>query len=103
MAEEFKLPSQPEPVLAESSPEPALGLLEIWQLTEAEQRYLGALNVSMHVFSTEPSQRTVIVNGLRAREGQSLGQDLRLLEITPDGLIVDFQGQAVHLATLNAS
>jgi len=82
---------------------PATGLVEIWELTEAEQRYLGALEVSLHVHSSEPAQRTVIVNGLRAKEGQSLGQDIRLLEITPDGLIVEFRGRHVHLATVNAS
>jgi general secretion pathway protein B len=100
-------PTLPDPVspavLAATEPEPALGLLEIWQLTEAEQRYLAALDISMHVYSTEPAQRTVIVNGLRAREGQTLGQDIRLLEITSDGMILDFQGQQVHLSMQNAS
>jgi general secretion pathway protein B len=82
---------------------PAVGLLEVWELGEAEQRYLGELEVSFHVWSSDPLQRAAIVNGLRAKEGQSLGHDLRLLEITEDGLIVEFQGKHVHLATVHAS
>jgi len=93
-----------EPALAAApteEPTAAPGeLLEIWQLSDAEQRYLDQLDVTLHVFSTDPAQRTVIINGLRAREGQPLGQDLHLLEIVPDGLILEFQGQRVHLATV---
>ena len=74
------------------------GLLELWQLTEAEQRYLQGLDVSFHVHSNDPAQRAVIINGLRAKEGQSLGEDLRLAEIVPDGIVLEFQGQFVHLA-----
>jgi hypothetical protein len=85
----------PAPVTRPASGE----LLEIWQLSEAEQRFLHDLKVSLHVYSSEPLQRTVIINGFRVREGQPLGQDLSLVEITSDGIIVDFQGQRVHLAT----
>lgn len=74
------------------------GLMEVWQLTEAEQTYLQRLDVSFHVHSNDPQKRAVIINGLRAREGQSLGEDLRLAEIVPDGIILEFQGQSVHLA-----
>ena len=74
------------------------GRLELWQLTEAEQRYLQGLDVSFHVHSNDPAQRAVIINGLRAKEGQSLGEDLRLAEIVPDGIVLEFQGQFVHLA-----
>ncbi len=74
------------------------GLLEVWQLTDAEQKYLQGLDVSFHVHSNDPAKRAVIINGLRAREGQPLGEDLRLEEIVPDGIILEFQGQLVHLA-----
>ena len=73
------------------------GLLELWQLTDAEQKYLQGLDVSFHVHSNDPAQRAVIINGLRAKEGQALGEDLRLAEIVPDGIILEFQGQRVHL------
>lgn len=73
------------------------GLLELWQLTDAEQKYLQGLDVSFHVHSNDPAQRAVIINGLRAKEGQALGEDLRLAEIVPDGVILEFQGQRVHL------
>lgn len=76
---------------------PREGLLELWQLTDAEQKYLQGLDVSFHVHSNDPAQRAVIINGLRAKEGQALGEDLRLAEIVPDGIILEFQGQRVHL------
>jgi len=75
-------------------------LLELWQLTEAEQKFLAGLQVSLHVYSPEPAQRTAIINGFRVREGQTLGQDLSLLEIVADGLILQFQDQRVHLSTV---
>lgn len=82
---------------APEAPRRPEGILELWQLTEAEQRYLQALDVTLHVHSSDPGQRAVIINGLRAREGQDLGEALRLAEIVPDGLILEFQGQMVHL------
>lgn len=98
--------AQAEVADASSGPVPAAapvsstreGLMEVWQLTEAEQTYLQRLDVSFHVHSNDPQKRAVIINGLRAREGQSLGEDLRLAEIVPDGIILEFQGQSVHLA-----
>ena len=64
------------------------------------QVFLQGLQVSMHVYSVEPRQRTVIINGFRVREGQPLGQDLALLEIVPDGVVVAFQQKRVHLSTV---
>jgi hypothetical protein len=90
-----------ESALSSSAPGASVtreGLLELWQLTEAEQHYLQGLDVSFHVHSNDPAQRAVIINGLRAKEGQSLGEDLRLSEIVPDGIVLEFQGQFVHLA-----
>lgn len=94
-------PSVTGPVSAAAAPSvPAMreGLLELWQLTDAEQTYLQGLDVSFHVYSTDPSRRAVIINGLRAGEGQALGEDLRLADIVPDGIVLEFQGQFVHLA-----
>ncbi len=85
-----------------AEPKAPATLLEIWQLSEAEQRFLHELKVSLHIYSSEPLQRTVIINGFRVREGQPLGQDLSLVEITADGIIVDFQNQRVHLATVES-
>jgi hypothetical protein len=91
-------PATPEgQVTPAEAPGRPSGILELWQLTEAEQRYLQALDVTLHVHSSDPAQRAVIINGLRAREGQELGEALRLAEIVPDGLILEFQGQMVHL------
>ncbi len=91
-----------QPAVVEPAPPLPAALLEIWQLSEAEQRFLHELKVSLHVYSSEPLQRTVIINGFRVREGQPLGQDLSLVEITADGIIVDFQNQRVHLATVES-
>ncbi|MCG3169295.1 MAG: hypothetical protein CALGDGBN_00813 [Pseudomonadales bacterium] len=89
------------PAVVPGTPANSAGeLLEPWQLSEGEQRFLHGLTVSMHVYSAAPEQRTAIINGFRVREGQSLGQDLELLEIVPDGIIVGFQRKRVHLATV---
>ncbi|MBP8926684.1 MAG: general secretion pathway protein GspB [Pseudomonadales bacterium] len=90
------------PLQPVAEPKAPATLLEIWQLSDAEQRFLQELKVSLHIYSSEPLQRTVIINGFRVREGQPLGQDLSLVEITADGIIVDFQNQRVHLATVES-
>lgn len=45
-----------------------------------------------HTFSENPEDRMIIINNRIVREGQNLGNGLRLEEITWDGLIMNFNG-----------
>ncbi|WKE65655.1 general secretion pathway protein GspB [Gallaecimonas kandeliae] len=55
------------------------------------QRQLPALNFSVHLYSPEPDQRLVKVNGHLYREGNELAPGLDLEEITPTGVILHYQ------------
>ena len=46
------------------------------------------LNFSGHVYSPEPGLRTIMINDAVAREGDPIGPDLALDEITEDGVII---------------
>jgi general secretion pathway protein B len=65
--------------------------VEVWELPLAIRRELPELNLSIHVFSAEPAERFVLINGERRREGESLGEGARLAEISRHGAVVDFR------------
>jgi general secretion pathway protein B len=47
---------------------------------------------SGHTYSNDPAQRMIIVNSSIKREGETIGVNARLIEITWDGVIVEFEG-----------
>ena len=55
-----------------------------------------ALEFSAHVYSTNPQQRSIVINGRFMEEGDHVASDLYLSEITADGAIFDFQGRRFH-------
>ncbi|MEE4638882.1 MAG: general secretion pathway protein GspB [Wenzhouxiangella sp.] len=65
--------------------------VEVWELPLAIRRELPELHLSIHVFSAEPAERFVLINGERRREGDSLGEGARLTEISRRGAVVDFR------------
>lgn len=65
--------------------------LEVWELPFAVRQELPELNLSIHVFSAEPSERFVLINGERRQEGESLGGGALLAEISRQGALVDFR------------
>ena len=65
--------------------------LRQWELPLAIRRDLPELSLSIHVFSTEPRGRFVLINGERRLEGDELGQGARLVEIRREGALVEFR------------
>jgi general secretion pathway protein B len=60
------------------------------------------LEFSAHIYSSNPVQRSIVINGRFMEEGDRLAGDLFLNEITPDGAIFDFQGQLFHQGVVSA-
>jgi general secretion pathway protein B len=54
-----------------------------------------ALKIEIHVYEKSPQQRFVMVNGKRYREGERLNEGPQLVEIVPDGLVLEFRGEKV--------
>ncbi|MGA9827450.1 MAG: general secretion pathway protein GspB [Rhodanobacteraceae bacterium] len=47
----------------------------------------------MHVYSPDPAKRFIVLNGDRHVEGDDINDDLSLVEIRPDGAVLDYKGQ----------
>jgi general secretion pathway protein B len=73
------------------APGAAASVAMIWELPYASRREIPELKLTMHVYSAQPAQRFVIVNGNRQIEGDDI-EDLRVVEIRPDGVIFDHKG-----------
>ena len=53
-----------------------------------------------HVYSSQPAQRSVIINGASMNEGDRVIQALRVEQITRDGVIFNYQGQLFRVEIL---
>ena len=56
------------------------------------QQEIPAMSFQLHAYSSNPNERLVSINSIRLREGGSLTPDLRLEQITPDGMIFSYKG-----------
>ena len=70
--------------------EPKLPLME--ELPLAIQAQLPEMKFSGHVFSPNPELRMIMINTSVVREGDLIDADLRLMEITRDGLTMSHKG-----------
>ena len=62
-----------------------------WELPLSVRRDLPDLRLSIHVFSPQPQDRFVLINGERRIEGDDLGRGVSLVEIRRDGALVRFR------------
>ncbi len=56
---------------------------------------------SAHVYSSNPQQRSVVINGNFMEQGDMLTPHLRLDEITADGVVFDFDGARFRTSVLS--
>jgi len=95
---------QPATVRSSDSPQPSddgaedgnweperIEFVEVWDLPLSVRQELPELDLSIHVFSGEPAERFVLINGERRLEGTALGGGVRLAEIVRQGAIVEFR------------
>ena len=71
--------------------EPALPL--VWDVPYAVRKDLPPLALTMHVYSSVPTERFVVVEGERRVEGEDLAEGVVLRQIRSDGIVIDFKGQ----------
>lgn len=88
-------PPQPHP---EAAPQPAsaapkLDIPTYYDLPFATRKSLPQISMSMHVYTADPKQRFVILDGTRMVEGDTTSDSVTLREIRPDGVVLEFQGQ----------
>ncbi len=54
-----------------------------------------ALKVEIHVYEKQAQRRFVMVNGRKYREGERLAEGPSLVEIVPDGMVLEYRGEKV--------
>ena len=54
-----------------------------------------ALKVEIHVYEKDAQRRFVMVNGRKYREGERLAEGPSLVEIVPEGLVLEYRGEKV--------
>ena len=71
-------------------------VIEFYELPAAIKQQLPAIVISAHVYSSNPLQRSIVINNNFMEEGEYVIDELRLHEITPDGAIFDFRETRFH-------
>jgi general secretion pathway protein B len=66
------------------------------ELPAALQSQVPLLEFSAHVYSSNPRQRSVVINGRFMEQGERLNEDFILDEITTTGVIMIFRGYRYH-------
>ena len=75
--------------------------LHFMQLPAAIQQNLPDIRISAHVyFEKKPSSRLASINGKIVREGYTLAPDLKVEEITSDGVIFSYKNYLFHVPTI---
>ena len=92
--------ADPEPA-SQTATTPAVAppekqVIEFYELPAAIKQQLPAIIISAHVYSSNPLQRSIVINNNFMEEGEYVIDELRLHEITPDGAIFDFRDTRFH-------
>lgn len=71
----------------------ASGLPTYQDAAAAPGANLPELRLDLHVYAMTPEQRFVFLNMQKLQEGDSMSQGVRVENITPDGVVLEYQGK----------
>lgn len=80
-------PAAPEQIAVVQRPQ----VPEYAELPYALQQQIPEIRISVHIYNNEPQQRKVRINGQIFREGDGVERNLTVEEITPLGVIFNFE------------
>ena len=75
-------------------------LLTIDELPGNIRQQIPTMVFSSHVYSSQAMQRSLVINDRFMEEGEAMGNDLILVEITNTGAIFDFRGYLFSVSVL---
>ena len=87
--------TRPEPVISGLDGPPLVP--RIRDLPKAVRASLPNIDFTVHVYAQDPAARVVRLNGTMLREGHAINGELRLVKITPTGVILDASGNRFHM------
>lgn len=76
--------------------------VDVSELDISLRQQIPALRFDAHVYATTPSQRWVKVNGKTLQEGQWVTADIRIKEITPQFVLLQYGNQLFSMTALSA-
>ena len=76
-------------------------ITDYYDLPDSIKNRLPKISVSAHVFSSNPLQRSIVINNNFMEEGEYISQKLTLHEITRDGAILDFEGDLINYGVVS--
>ncbi|MBE4619557.1 AAA family ATPase [Vibrio navarrensis] len=93
-----------ESALASPSPEPSQSKQgEVHSLEMEAARWRGrlpALNLQSHIYSNDSQRRWLKINGAEYRQGDWIEQQVKLVEILPQSIVVEFDGEKIAIPAL---
>lgn len=85
--------TSPESSLREIKPvKPSNKVVSIKELPAAIKGSLPELKMTVHSYNEQPQSRFVVMNNNTVREGQLINAELKVEQITPNGVILNYQG-----------
>lgn len=89
--------TRPETTVKSSGTE----IVDFHDLSESTKQQLPAIIISAHVYSSNPLQRSVVINNNFTEEGEYVLDGLILHEITSDGVVFNYQGTLFNYAVVS--
>lgn len=77
-------------------------IIDYHELDDSIRLQLPTITVSAHVYSSNPAQRSIVINNEFLEEGEYIMDGLALYEITPDGAILNYQGTLFHYGVVSS-
>lgn len=74
--------------------------IPIAEIPDSVRQQIPRIAFEGHVYSSTPTRRSVMINGHKMREGDAIGEDLMLKEITPEGAEFEYRGYRFKLNAL---
>jgi len=71
------------------------------ELKISEQQSIPTVKIEGHIYDVEPAARMVIINGKVRKEKHTIVSGLLLQEITPDGVIMNYQGRVFQMGVFD--
>lgn len=81
--------------------EPIFETVDLYDLPLSVRQHIPAMEFSAHIYSSNPLQRSLMINGRFLEEGSQVTRELFLSEITSDGAVFDFQGYRFRTSVLS--
>lgn len=93
--------SEPVNTVSETTQQTPIQIVDIDELPIEIRRQIPNMVFSAHVYSSDAVQRSLVINNRFLEEGESIDQNLILLEITANGAIFDFLGYRFSTSVLS--